>query len=50
MPPEIRDVLDLLKRDGWIEIAVRAGDDVAPGTLNSILKRTQEVTPYATRS
>jgi hypothetical protein len=23
MPPKIRDLLDLLRHDGWIEIAVR---------------------------
>lgn len=59
MPPKIRDILDLLKHDGWIEVAVRGshrqfkhpvkpgrvtvpgkpGDDVPPGTLNSILKQ-----------
>ena len=61
MPPKIRDILELLKRDGWIEIAIRGshrqfkhptepgrvtvpgkpGDDVAPGTLNSILKQAR---------
>lgn len=60
MPPNIRDILDMLKHDGWIEVAVRGshrqfkhptkpgrvtvpgkpGDDVAPGTLNSILKQS----------
>ncbi|WP_411833253.1 type II toxin-antitoxin system HicA family toxin [Pseudoxanthomonas mexicana] len=59
MPPKIRDILDLLKHDGWIEVAVRGshrqfkhpvkpgrvtvpgkpGDDVPPGTLNSIFKQ-----------
>lgn len=59
MPPKIRDILELLKEDGWTEVAVRGshrqlkhpikpgrvtipgkpGDDVAPGTLNSILKQ-----------
>lgn len=56
---KIRDVLVILRRDGWIEVAVRGshrqfkhpeksgrvtvagkpGDDVAPGTLGSILKQ-----------
>ena len=59
MPPKIRDVLDRLRHDGWIEVARRGshrqfkhplkpgrvtvpgkpGDDVPPGTLNSILKQ-----------
>lgn len=56
---KIRDVLALLRRDGWVEVAMRGshrqlkhpfkpgrvtvagkpGDDVAPGTLGSILKQ-----------
>jgi len=59
MPPKIRDILEQLKHDGWIEVtqtgshrqfkhphkpgrvtvAGKPGDDVAPGTLNSILKQ-----------
>ena len=59
MPPKIRDILDLLRRDGWTEVAWRGshrqfkhpvkpgrvtvpgkpGDDVPPGTLNSIFKQ-----------
>ncbi|MBP6216134.1 MAG: type II toxin-antitoxin system HicA family toxin [Luteimonas sp.] len=59
MPPKIRDILDLLRRDGWTEVARRGshrqfkhpvkpgrvtvpgkpGDDVPPGTLNSIFKQ-----------
>ena len=59
MPPKIRDILEQLRRDGWIEVATRGshrqfkhpakpgrvtvagkpGDDVPPGTLNSILKQ-----------
>jgi len=50
MPPKIRDVLNMLKRDGWVEVATRGshrqfkhpakpGDDVPPGILNSILKQ-----------
>jgi predicted RNA binding protein YcfA (HicA-like mRNA interferase family) len=55
-PTKIRDILELLKRDGWTEVAVRGshrqfkratkpgwvtvpgkpGDDVTPGTLDSI--------------
>lgn len=55
---KVRDVLRVLKRDGWFEIARRGShrqlrlgtkknrvtvprkrsDDLAPGTLNSILK------------
>lgn len=23
MPPKIRDIIDMLKRDGWIEVAQR---------------------------
>ena len=56
---KVRDVLRLLKDDGWAVVATRGshrqfkhatkpgrvtvtgheGDDVAPGTLNSILKQ-----------
>ena len=59
MPPKIRDILDQLKLDGWLEVAQKGshrqfkhptkpgrvtvpgkpGDDVPPGTLNSILKQ-----------
>ncbi len=59
MPPKIRDILDWLKDDGWVEVAQKGshrqfkhphkpgrvtvpgkpGDDVPPGTLNSILKQ-----------
>jgi predicted RNA binding protein YcfA (HicA-like mRNA interferase family) len=56
---KIREVLRLLRQDGWVEIATRGshrqlkhpvkpgrvtvagkpGDDLAPGTLGSILKQ-----------
>jgi len=60
IPVKIRDIIKMLKQDGWYEV-VRKGihrqwkhplkrgrvtiaghekDDVAPGTLNSILKQS----------
>jgi predicted RNA binding protein YcfA (HicA-like mRNA interferase family) len=47
---KVRDVMRALRDDGWIEIQVRgshrqlkhstkSNDDLAPGTLNSILKQ-----------
>jgi predicted RNA binding protein YcfA (HicA-like mRNA interferase family) len=57
---KVRDVLEMLQSDGWIQVAMRGshrqfkhpskpgrvtvagkpGDDLAPGTLNSILKQS----------
>ncbi|MBI5330693.1 MAG: type II toxin-antitoxin system HicA family toxin [Betaproteobacteria bacterium] len=59
MPVKIKDLLDMLRNDGWEQVAMRGshrqfkhpnkpgrvtvagkpGDDVAPGTYNSILKQ-----------
>lgn len=59
MPPKIRDVIELIQRDGWkqigqkgshrqfkhplkrgrVTIAGKTSDDVAQGTLRSILKQ-----------
>jgi predicted RNA binding protein YcfA (HicA-like mRNA interferase family) len=58
---KIREVIKLLKADGWYPVAIKGshqqykhptkpgrvtiaghlGDDLAPGTLNSILKQAQ---------
>lgn len=58
---KIRDVIDLIERDGWFRVVVRGShrqykhptkpgrvtiaghpnEDLAPGTLNSVLKQAQ---------
>jgi predicted RNA binding protein YcfA (HicA-like mRNA interferase family) len=41
---KIRDIIKLLKADGWYLVATKGshpGDDLTPGTLNSILKQAK---------
>jgi predicted RNA binding protein YcfA (HicA-like mRNA interferase family) len=47
MPSKVRDILKQLNDDGWTLVTTRGrvtvhgkpSDDIAPGTLNSILKQ-----------
>jgi predicted RNA binding protein YcfA (HicA-like mRNA interferase family) len=50
MPTKVRDIIRRLEDDGWqfkhpvkpgrVTVAGKPSDDVAPGTLNSILKQS----------
>ncbi|MEP9412680.1 MAG: type II toxin-antitoxin system HicA family toxin [Candidatus Brocadia sp.] len=46
---KVRDIIKLIEADGWyqvdttgrVTIASHPGDDLAPGTLNSVLKQAK---------
>jgi predicted RNA binding protein YcfA (HicA-like mRNA interferase family) len=52
MPMKFREVLALLRRDGWMEVRQRRGHirfthPTKPGTITSAGKKNQEVPPGA---